>query len=54
MRGPAQAAGLAALQQFLERGFDTFRSLRGAAGFLQTVAERERAQAMRLFNGASG
>lgn len=49
MRGPAQAAGLAALQQFLERGFDTFRSLRGASGFLQTVASRERAQAARLF-----
>lgn len=49
MRGPAQAAGLAALQQFLERGFDTFRELRGAARFLQTVAERERVLAARLF-----
>jgi hypothetical protein len=49
MRTPAQAAGLAALQQFLERGFDTFRQLRGAAGFLQIVAKRERAQAALLF-----
>jgi hypothetical protein len=49
MRGPAQAAGLAELQQFLERGFDTFRSLRGAGAFLQLVADRERVQAARLF-----
>jgi len=49
MRTPAQAAGLAALQQFLERGFDTFRALRGAAGFLHVVANRERAQAALLF-----
>jgi hypothetical protein len=49
MRTPAQAAGLAALQQFLERGFDTFRQLRGAAGFLQIVAKRDRAQAALLF-----
>jgi len=49
MRGPAQAAGLAALQQFLERGFDTFRGLRGAASFLQVVATRERAQVAALF-----
>lgn len=44
MRGPASAAGLHHLQQFLERGFDTFRQL-GRAGavayFLQTIAERE-------------
>jgi hypothetical protein len=42
MRGPAHAAGLAALQGFLEKGFDTFRSMRGADPFLQLVAERER------------
>ena len=30
MRGPAAAAGLGALQGFLERGFDTFRDMRGA------------------------
>lgn len=49
MRGPAQAAGLSALQQFLERGFDTFRGLRHAAGFLQLVAERERRLVASLF-----
>jgi hypothetical protein len=54
MRGPAQAAGLGALQGFLERGFDTFRAMRGAAEFLGTVATRERALAAALFGGADG
>ncbi len=44
MRGPASAAGLHHLQQFLEQGFETFRQL-GRAGavpvFLKTIAERE-------------
>ena len=31
MRGPAQMAGLGALQDFLEHGFDTFRAMRGSA-----------------------
>lgn len=59
MRGPARAAGLAALQGFLENGFDTFREMRGAAFFLDTVASRERALAAGLFDtgdvaGATG
>lgn len=49
MRGPAAAAGLGALQRFLETGFDTFREMRGAAFFLQTIAERERRLAVELF-----
>ncbi len=49
MRGPARAAGLAALQSFLETGFDTFRAMKGAEEFLQTVANRERELAARLF-----
>jgi hypothetical protein len=49
MRGPARAAGLSALQSFLETGFDTFRAMCGAAPFLQTIAERERALAAALF-----
>ncbi len=49
MRGPAQAAGLGALQGFLERGFDTFREMRGAEAFLALIAQRERALASRLF-----
>lgn len=49
MRGPANAAGLGALQRFLEAGFDTFREMRGAEFFLRTIAERERALAAQLF-----
>lgn len=54
MRGPAQAAGLGALQAFLERGFDTFRAMNGASEFLQVVAQRERRLANSLFEGAPG
>lgn len=49
MRAPAQAAGLAALQQFLERGFDTFRAMGGAAAFLAIIAQREREFSAELF-----
>ena len=41
MRGPAQAAGLASLQQFLENGFKAFATLGDASGFLATIRERE-------------
>jgi hypothetical protein len=51
MRGPAQMAGLGALQNFLESGFDTFRAMRGAGEFLATVKQREEALALALFNG---
>ena len=51
MRGPATAAGLGALQRFLETGFDTFREMRGAQGMLDTIARRERGLAARLFAG---
>ena len=51
MRGPAQAAGMAALQQFLETGFDTFARMQGAAPFLQAIVQRERALAAALFAG---
>lgn len=49
MRVPARAAGLGALQAFLERGFDTFRDMRGAEEFLQTIATRETTHASTLF-----
>lgn len=52
MRGPAQVAGLGSLQVFLERGFDTFRAMKGASTFLDTIAQRERALAAQLFAGA--
>jgi len=51
MRGPARAAGLGALQGFLEKGFETFREMRGAGEFLATIATRERALATMLFAG---
>jgi hypothetical protein len=54
MRGPARAAGLSALQSFLESGFDTFSGMRGAAAFLDTVNARERALYAALFESASG
>lgn len=54
MRGPARAAGLPALQQFLETGFDTFKALGGALEFLATVGDRERALARSLFAAPPG
>lgn len=41
MRKPARAAGLDALQHFLETGFDAFAALGDAGPFLDTVARRE-------------
>lgn len=52
MRGPARAAGLPALQQFLETGFDTFKAMDGAEEFLAIVGMRERALAQALFGSA--
>jgi hypothetical protein len=49
MRKPARAAGLGALQTFLEAGFDTFRSMRGAQDFLDLIGQRERELAVALF-----
>jgi hypothetical protein len=49
MRGPARAAGLGTLQQFLESGFDTFRSMKGADVFLQTIVTRETALLTLIF-----
>lgn len=55
MRKPASAAGLAALQRFLETGFDTFAALasqrRGVESFLETVRQREQALIAALFDG---
>ena len=39
MRKPARAAGLSALQDFLERGLASFASMHGADEFLATVDE---------------
>jgi hypothetical protein len=43
MRGPAAAAGLGDLQDFLERGYTVFRKMHGADEFLERIASRERA-----------
>ena len=52
MRGPARAAGLGALQDFLETGFDTFAKMTGkgrtAETFLSTIQTRESAWIERL------
>lgn len=52
MRGPARAAGLQHLQAFLERGFDAFRSMRGAQPFLDLIAQREGELIVSLFSAA--
>ncbi len=49
MRAPAKGAGLGELQQFLETGFDTFKAMKGAREFLDTVDQRERKLARALF-----
>jgi hypothetical protein len=49
MRVPAQAAGLSALQGFLESGFEAFGAMQGAGEFLRLIGERERALAAALF-----
>jgi hypothetical protein len=51
MRQPAKVAGLSDLQDFLERGFESFRAMDGADLFLETVRERELDLLNRLFSG---
>ena len=51
MRTPADVAGLSDLQDFLERGYASFRDMRGADDFLATIEERETALLNRLFSG---
>lgn len=54
MRGPANAAGMGALQRFLEAGFDTFGQLArqrgGVEQFLATIEQRERALMDQMFD----
>jgi hypothetical protein len=52
MRVPAAAAGLSALQGFLEEGFDAFADLPDPRAFLDTIAARERRLMARLFAAA--
>jgi len=53
MRRPARLAGLADLQDFLERGFGAFRDMDGAQEFLATVKRRELEILNRLFSGSA-
>jgi hypothetical protein len=50
-RGPAHAAGFAALHDFLERGFEAFGRMDGADEFLATVRRRETRLLERLYAG---
>jgi hypothetical protein len=52
MRNPARAAGLDALQHFLESGFDAFASLGDARVFLDTISARESRWISVLFDGS--
>ena len=49
-RGPAHAAGLGGLQEFLERGLEAFESMRGATEFLDLLREREEQALHELFD----
>jgi hypothetical protein len=49
--GPAHAAGLGALQDFLERGFASFRATGGAEEFLAVIHARESQLIERLYAG---
>ncbi|MEP6503602.1 MAG: hypothetical protein ABJD97_09740 [Betaproteobacteria bacterium] len=53
MRGPAKAAGIGALQSFLEAGFDAFGAMGGAQEFLAAIETRENALIQRLFDPAA-
>ncbi len=52
LRTPARLAGLAHMQQFLEKGFDAFRHMGRADHFLNTIALPEAALNERIFAGA--
>ena len=53
MRGPAAAAGLLELQEFLERGYKAFRQMKGADEFLDKITSRERVLSEAWFAGSA-
>jgi hypothetical protein len=53
MRQPARLAGLSGLQEFLERGFSSFRAMHGADDFLRTIAMRETEIMEAIIGGAT-
>lgn len=52
MGGPARLAGLAAMHEFLLRGFRVFQGIGGASEFLARIDVRERAILESLYSGA--
>lgn len=50
MRGPARAAGLDALQSFLETGFDAFSSMRDPSVLMNAIHDRETDWLDQLYN----
>jgi len=52
MRRPARLAGFGTLHDFLERGFEAFRGMRGAEFFLATIETRETALLEAIVGGA--
>ncbi len=53
MRKPAHLAGLGDLQDFLEEGYEAFRTMKGCEEFLAALHSREMTILNRLFSGAS-
>lgn len=53
-RGPALRLGWDELQDFLERGFDAWKSLREPETFLQRIGSRERAVLDRIYGRPGG
>ncbi len=51
MRGPAKMAKLGNLQNFLERGFTTFKAMKKPQAFVQTITTREMHISQRIFDG---
>lgn len=51
-RGPAHAAGLGELQDFIERGLKSFKRMKGADHFLKTIHDRETYILEQIISGA--
>jgi hypothetical protein len=51
MRKPASVAGFGDLQNFLEKGYDSFRKMKSVKPFLDAVISREQAFSAALFAG---
>jgi len=52
LRGPAHAAGFGKLQEFLEKGLESFRAMADVPQFVETIYEREWHAMAGMFTGA--